>query len=64
MWTDGTSDLQRQTKAIRVCKDALGPFVDFVFGETIYTIYLTGFIPDVVARAEWAFAVGHHEIRL
>jgi len=59
MWTYGALNLKRQTKAVRIGKDAFGPFVDFVFGEAIETIYLSGFIPEVVARAEWAFALGH-----
>jgi hypothetical protein len=44
-------------------KYAFRLFVDFIFGEAIETLLTTGFILDVVARAEWAFFVGHNEIR-
>jgi uncharacterized protein YydD (DUF2326 family) len=60
MWTNGA--LQREPQFIGVGKDTFGTVVDFVFGEAIETLYLTGFIPEVVARAEWAFAVRHNKI--
>jgi hypothetical protein len=54
---------QRLPQVIGVGKDAFGAVVDFVFGETIKTIHFTGFITDVLARAKWALAVGHDQIR-
>jgi hypothetical protein len=61
MWAH--SALQRQPQIISIGKDTFGPFVDFVFAKAIETLHLTRFIPEVAARAEWAFAVEHHEIR-
>ena len=60
MWAHGAPE--RQMQVLDIGKDTFGPFVDFVFGEAIETLHLAGFIPEVVARAERAFAVGHHEI--
>ena len=53
---------QRHLQVVGIGKDTLGLFVDFVFCETIQTFHLTGFIPEVVARAEWAFSVWHREV--
>ena len=61
MWAHGSP--KRQPQVIGIGKDTFGPFVDFGFAEAIETLHLTGFIPEVAARTERAFAVGHHEIR-
>ena len=61
MWAHGAP--KRQTQIIGIGKDTFGTVVDFVFAEAIETLQLTGFIPEVSARTERAFAVGHHEIR-
>jgi len=60
MWAHST--IQRQPQIIGIGKDTFGTVVDFVFGEAIQALPLTGFIPEVFARAEWAFAEGYHEI--
>jgi hypothetical protein len=54
---------KRQMQVIGIGKNTFGAFVDFVFGEAIETRHFTGFIPQAVAPAEWAFAVGHDDIR-
>ena len=57
MWAHGPPE--RQPQVIDIGKDTFGPLVDFVFSEAIETPHLTRFIPEVLARAEWAFAVKH-----
>jgi hypothetical protein len=61
MWAH--SALQRQPKKISIGKDTFGTVVNFVFAEAIDTLHPTGFIPEVAARTERAFALGYHEIR-
>jgi hypothetical protein len=61
MWANAT--LQRQSQVVSIGIDTFRPVVNFVFGKAIGTFQSTGFIPDIVACAEWAFVVGHHDIR-
>jgi len=56
------SALQRKPQVTGIGKYTCRTVVYFVFGEAIQTLHISGFFPDIVARAEWAFSVSNHGV--